>query len=91
MTLLFNRALGVYSIREYRLFIKYVPGEFLNKLLSLAISMIPRALLYVPTWIYIKTRLSDSNFVLFNLNQSWINSGGVLALIDKVKRRIRIV
>lgn len=70
-TLLFNRALGMYSTREYQLFIDGQPGSTVRRILSRLIGMMPRALLYIPVWIYIRTMLSDSNYVLFNLKESW--------------------
>jgi abequosyltransferase len=70
-TLLFNRALGTYSLREYQLFIDKQPGTTARRLSSRLIAMVPRTLLYVPVWIYIRTMLPDSTYVLFNLKESW--------------------
>lgn len=70
-TLLFNRALGIYSMREYQLFIDGQPGTTARRLISRLIAMVPRALLYIPVWIYIRTMLTDSTYVLFNLKESW--------------------
>jgi abequosyltransferase len=70
-TLLFNRALGMYSRHEYQLFIDGQPGSTTRKLLSRLIAMVPRALLYIPVSIYIRTMLPDSTYVLFNLKESW--------------------
>lgn len=70
-TLLFNRALGTYSTREYQLFIAGQPGSTATKFLARLIAMLPRALLYIPVWIYIRMMLPDSAYVLFNLKQSW--------------------
>lgn len=70
-TLLFNRALGMYSTREYRLFVDGQSGNAARKLLSRLIALVPRVLLYIPVWIYIRTMLPDSTYVLFNLKESW--------------------
>lgn len=70
-TLLFNRALGMYSMCEYQLFIDGQPGIAARRLLSRLIARVPRALLYIPVWIYIRTMLPDSTYVLFNLKASW--------------------
>ncbi|PKO48632.1 MAG: glycosyltransferase family 2 protein [Betaproteobacteria bacterium HGW-Betaproteobacteria-4] len=70
-TLLFNRALGMYSWREYQLFIDGHPASSAKKLLSRLIAMVPRVVLYIPARIYIRTMLSDSTYVLFNLKESW--------------------
>lgn len=70
-TLLFNRALGMYSTREYQLFIDGQPGPASRKLVSRLIAMVPCALLYIPVWIYIRAMLPDSTYVLFNLKESW--------------------
>jgi glycosyltransferase involved in cell wall biosynthesis len=70
-TLLFNRALGVYSTRDYRLFIDRQPGSAPRKLISRFIAMVPRALLYIPVWLYIYVMLPDGTYVLFNLKESW--------------------
>lgn len=70
-TLLFNRALGMYSTREYQLFIDGQSGTAARRLISRLIAMVPRAMLYIPVWIYIRTMLPDSTYVLFNLKESW--------------------
>lgn len=70
-TLLFNRAMGMYSTREYQFFIDGQPGSTARRSLSRLIAMVPRALLYIPVWIYIRTMLPDSTYVLFNLKESW--------------------
>ena len=70
-TLLFNRALGMYSIREYKLFIEEQLDSKMRRLFSKLIAIFPRALLYVPIRIYILTMLADSTYVLFNLKESW--------------------
>lgn len=70
-TLLFNRAMGMYSLREYQLFIEGQPSSAARRLLSKLIAMAPRALLYIPVWVYIRTMLPDSSYVLFNLKESW--------------------
>jgi len=70
-TLLFNRALGMYSIREYKLFMEEQLDSKMRRLFSKLIAIFPRALLYVPIRIYIFTMLADSAYVLFNLKESW--------------------
>lgn len=69
--LLFNRALGMYSTREYKLYIKSQLNSQANKLISSLIAKLPRVLLYIPVWLYIRTMLPDSTYVLFNLKESW--------------------
>lgn len=70
-TLLFNRALGMYSMREYQLFIHGQPGSTASKMFSRLIAMMPRALLYIPAWIAIRTVLPDSAMGLYSLKDSW--------------------
>ncbi len=70
-TLLFNRALGLYSTREYELFVREQKQSTTNKLFSKVIAKIPRAILYIPVWLYIRLMISDSKYVLFNLKESW--------------------
>ena len=70
-TLLFNRALGMYSKKEYKLFIEDQLDSITRKLFSKAIAMLPRSLLYVPIWLYIHAMVADSAYVLFNLKESW--------------------
>ena len=70
-TLLFNRALGMYSIQEYKLFIHGNIGSTVKNLLLKSIAKLPRVLLYIPAWFYIRLILPDSKYVLFNLNASW--------------------
>ena len=70
-TLLFNRAMGMYSIREYEAFIATRPGSRTWHTLLWLIARLPRALLYVPVWLYIRTRVPNSAYVLFNLMESW--------------------
>jgi hypothetical protein len=70
-TLLFNRALGVYSMREYELFISDKPSSSGRKKLSKLIAGLPRWLLYIPAWLYVRLLLPNSKYVLFNLNESW--------------------
>lgn len=69
-TLLFNRAMGMYSYHEYAAFIamKASPSE---RVTARLIAAIPRAFLYVPVWLFIKFKLPDSTYVLFNLRESW--------------------
>lgn len=70
-TLLTNRVFGMYSTREYQLFIDEQPVSPAKKLLSRLIAMAPRPLLHIPVWIYIRTMRPNSTFVLFNLKESW--------------------
>lgn len=70
-TLLFNRALGIYSTHEYRSFICQQPLSKSRKFISRLISMLPRSLLYIPAWLYIHAMLPDKSYVLFNLKESW--------------------
>ncbi|WP_323000941.1 glycosyltransferase family 2 protein [Denitromonas sp.] len=70
-TLLFIRALGMYSKREYQLFVSGQSRSPARKLVSRLIAAVPRALLFVPVWIYIRVMLPDSDYVLFNLKESW--------------------
>lgn len=70
-TLLFNRALGMYSTREYQRFIDGQPSSTPRKLISRLIALVPRALLYIPVWLYIRAMVPDSSYVLFNLKESW--------------------
>ncbi|MES2979194.1 MAG: glycosyltransferase family 2 protein [Pseudomonadota bacterium] len=72
-TLLFNRAMGTYSVTEYRNFVEKQPGGALTKVVSKLISRIPRTLLYIPVLFYIRLAVPDSNYVLFNLRESWKN------------------
>lgn len=72
-TLLFNRALGMYSIQEYKLFIEGKLNSQTKKLISKLIAKLPRLLLYIPVWLYIRIMLPDSTYVLFNLKESWKN------------------
>jgi len=69
--LLFNRALGMYSAREYQLFIDGQPSSRPRKLISRLIALVPRALLYIPVWLYIRAMVPDSSYVLFKLKESW--------------------
>jgi glycosyltransferase involved in cell wall biosynthesis len=69
--LLFNRALGMYSMREYELFVDEQLTSRTRKACSRLIAMIPRSLLYIPAWVYIRLRVPNSTFVLFNLKESW--------------------
>lgn len=73
-TLLFNRALGMYSLREYELYIDERLHSNMTKLVSRLTAILPRALLYVPVWIYIRSMLADSKYILFNLKESWRKS-----------------
>ncbi len=70
-TLLFNRALGMYSMQEYQLFIEGQLNSTSRKRISRLIAIVPRALLYLPVWVYIRAMLPDSTYVLFNLKESW--------------------
>jgi abequosyltransferase len=70
-TLLFNRALGMYSTKEYKLFIEERLDSEIRQLFSKLIAKIPRAILYIPIWLYIRIMLTDSKYVLFNLKESW--------------------
>jgi len=70
-TLLFNRALGSFSMREYQVFIAGQPVTIFRRLVSQLIAMVPRALLYIPVWLYIRTMLPDRTIMLFNLKESW--------------------
>lgn len=70
-TLLFNRALGMYSYQDYELFIKDQLNSKIRKLFSKSIAMLPRSLLYVPILLYIHATVADSAFVLYNLKESW--------------------
>lgn len=70
-TLLFNRALGMYSMQEYQLYINGRHGSYATRLISKLIAKLPRVLLYLPAWLYIRTMLPDSTFGLFNLKESW--------------------
>lgn len=69
--LLFNRALGMYSKTEYELFIREQLDSKVSKFFSKLIANTPRAILYVPVWLYIRFMLAGSKFVLFNLKESW--------------------
>ena len=71
VTLLFNRALGMYSIQEYKLFIEEKQNSKINKLVSKLIAKLPRLILFIPVWLYIRIMLPDSTYVLFNLKESW--------------------
>jgi len=72
-TLLFNRALGMYSAQEYGLFIDGQINSPMKQMISKLIARLPRALLYVPVWLYIRFFLPDNRFVLYNLKESWKN------------------
>jgi abequosyltransferase len=70
-TLLFNRALGMYSSQEYKLFIEGNIGSTSINMILKCIALLPRFLLYIPVWLYIRFILPDSKYVLFNLRESW--------------------
>lgn len=70
-TLLFNRALGMYSMREYQLFLDGQLNSGVSKVISRLIAMLPGMLLYLPAWLYIRAMLPDSTYVLFNLKEAW--------------------
>ena len=70
-TLLFNRALGMYSTKEYKLFIEERLDSKIHQQFSKLIAKIPRTILYIPIWLYIRFMLADSKYVLFNLKESW--------------------
>ncbi|MBK8889688.1 MAG: glycosyltransferase family 2 protein [Dechloromonas sp.] len=69
--LLFYRALGMYSSREYQLFIYGKPGAGIRRLLSKLIATVPRALLYIPLWTYLIANLPNTRLKLFDLKASW--------------------
>jgi glycosyltransferase involved in cell wall biosynthesis len=69
-TLLFNRALGVYSVQDYSSFIEGMLTSKFRRQLSKYIAKFPRILLYAPAFLYIRLRLPDSAYVLFNLREN---------------------
>jgi abequosyltransferase len=69
-TLLFNRALGMYSERDYSLFIEDRLTSGLKKFISRIIAGLPVLLLYAPAWLYIRFMLPDSVYILFNLREN---------------------
>lgn len=69
--LMYQRAFGTYSRREYQLFVGKQSISSLRKVLSLLISVVPRSLLYVPTYLYIYIKNPNSTYTLFNFNESW--------------------
>jgi len=70
-TLLFNRALGMYSMHEYQNFIQKQQIIKIWRLFYRLIAIVPRGFLYIPVWIYIRTMMIDNTYVLFNLKASW--------------------
>ncbi|MDP2073005.1 glycosyltransferase family 2 protein [Hydrogenophaga sp.] len=70
-TLLFNRAMGMYSAHEYTAFVAPRPNTAAWHAMARVIAVIPRVLLYVPVWLYIRTKLPNRTYVLFNLKESW--------------------
>lgn len=69
-TLLFNRALGMYSEQDYSLYIDNRLTSNFRKFMSRFIARLPLSFLYIPAWLYIRLMLPDSAYVLFNLREN---------------------
>ena len=70
-TLLLLRALGTYSIKEYKLFLRERLLSKRERMLAKIIAHVPRSLLYVPACIYLSAKGSDGSLPLFDLKNSW--------------------
>ena len=66
-TLLAQRAVGNYSIHEYRAFLKERLRSRAGRLLAAIVARIPRSLLYVPAYLYARMKLRDSEIFVFDL------------------------
>lgn len=70
-TLIIQRTLGTYSIREYHLVLNDRYRSKGRSVLAMIIARLPRSLLLLLAYIYAWTRSSNSDMLLFNLNGSW--------------------
>lgn len=72
-TLLLLRALGTYSIQEYRSFLsKRLPSKR-ECMLAKLIALVPRSFLFMPAYLYLHAGDSDNSVTLFDLKNSWFN------------------
>jgi abequosyltransferase len=70
VVLLRERTLGIYSIREYRLFLAQRPLSRARRFLLSGVAIFPRWILLAMAYPYAWTRPSDSAMLLFTLNES---------------------
>lgn len=70
-TLLAQRTLGNYSIREYELFLSTRIASKRRLALTLVIARLPRTLLLLLAYMYAWRKFSKNEVLLFNLNASW--------------------
>ena len=69
--LLLMRALGIYSFKEYELFLVERLRSKTEHMLAKLIAGLPRSLLYIPAYVYLFARGSETSSVLFELKNSW--------------------
>lgn len=70
-TLLLQRTLGTYSLSEYQLFLKKRFPSKGRRVLAMIVARFPRGLLLLLAYLYAWSRFSNSEMLLFNLNESW--------------------
>jgi glycosyltransferase involved in cell wall biosynthesis len=69
--LLLMRALGIYSLKEYELFLIERLRSKREHVLAKLIARLPRSVLYIPAYVYLYVRGSKTSSVLFELENSW--------------------
>jgi len=70
-TLLIQRVLGTYSIREYQTFLAGRLRSTGQQFLASLVARTPRSLLYVPAYLYARMKLRNNAMFLFDLKNSW--------------------
>ncbi len=70
-TLVLMRALGTYSLKEYQLFLFERLQSKGERIMAKLIAGLPRSLLYIPAYMYLCARGSETSTVLFELKNSW--------------------
>lgn len=72
-TLLLLRALGSYSIREYRSFLSQRMHVGKRRILAKMIAHFPRSILFIPAYAYLRFKGPESAITLFDLKHSWLS------------------
>lgn len=69
-TLLLLRALGSYSIKEYRAFLQERFHSSIERMLAQLIARMPRSVLYAPAYLYLGAKGPEGSLALFDLISS---------------------
>lgn len=71
VTLLAQRTLGTYSVREYRLFLEQRIHSRVKRFLVWCVAVVPRKILMSMAYLYAWSRPSKSVMLLSTLNETW--------------------